>query len=124
MNKILKGKTRNQMIDDFTIMFYDNKVSRREFMNGAKDAMKRPTNKTLVWGIAIFMWMFCLSWMIQAIIAMSEGFFWYPIDTEIESILSFINIFWALLWFIIPIVIIIHYINKIVGVYNYNDDRY
>jgi len=127
LNNVLKGKTRNQMLDDFMVRYpkpeHSSSGGYKKDLKKFAWGMRNPTKKIVTWSVSIFMWIFCLSWMIQAGIAMDEKFFWYPIDPDVKSMLSFINIFWVILWYTLPTALIVFYIVKVVKSYE-RDDSY
>jgi len=125
IRRILKPKTRSQMIDDFMtthrLKEHDgNHQYKRDLKRFAK-GYTRP-HKTRIWAFAIFIWVFCLSWMIQAGVALNEKFFWFPIEPGTPSMLSFINIFWVILWFAVPTAAIVWSIVKVAQSYTNGDD--
>lgn len=120
MNDILKGKTRDQLISDFMVTHPlekgDNTYQYEKDLKRLAKNYHKP-KKLFVWVVVAFIWIFCASWMVQAGIAIDGEFFWWPISREVQSMLSFINIFWVILWFSIPLFIIILSIVKIISLY-------
>jgi len=119
--KILTPKTKSQMVEDFitTHQLEGGGNGSHQYTRDLKRFAKgftRPS-KTIIWSLAIFVWVFCLSWMIQAGIALDEKFFWFPIEPGTQNMLAFINIFWVILWFAVPIGGIVYTIVKVFHAY-------
>jgi len=138
MNKILKPKTKKQLVDDFIATHpmeypkedesgYRNSSRDNRYENYKRD-LKRfaigfsKPQRMATWSFAVFVWIFCLSWMIQAGISLQQKFFWFPIEPGTPSMLSFINIFWVILWFALPTAFIVYSITRVINAYNTNTD--
>jgi hypothetical protein len=101
LKEILKPKTRAEIETDFC---RSHQIDRRELRKFYKKMKWH--NGVTSWIYAIFLWVFGVSWMVNAIVALSDKYFWFPIK-QTHSMLAFINIFWVISWFAISIIIII-----------------
>lgn len=75
-----------------------------------------------LWIICCFAWIFCVSMIINFIVALNKGYFWFPIKME-KSMIMFINYFWAIFCFAMPIFIIIYCIVILSKAYDYNSSN-
>lgn len=119
INDILKPKSRKQLFNDFR---RKTEVDERDLKRFLTHMRRFPM--AALWIISSFIWIFSLSWIVQSIIAISKHFFWFPIDPEIKSMFGFINIFWAITWFAIPIALIIFGVALLGRAYDNINSRY
>lgn len=115
MNKFFKPKSKFDIYVDFKNKY---QISEKELDNFLH-YMSKISSMTVHWLIATFIWIVSISWIIQSIIALVRDFFWLPIKKGIDSMFGFINVFWVILWFAIPVIIIILGINYMINRYEY-----
>jgi len=109
------------MMDAFIAQYKHPEMSTRQFEKDLKKLTRGiKFNKLQRWTVNVLIWTFCISWMIQAGIALNQNFFWFPVDIGTKSMLGFINIFWVILWFAIPFTIIIYSIIILIEYDNEN----
>jgi hypothetical protein len=101
ISNILTPKSPKQVLREFCSM---HKLSERELKKFL--SVYRSDGRIRVLAISIISWVFGLSMIINGWIAIEKRFFWFPIKAT-QSMLTFINIFWAVLWFAIAVFIII-----------------
>jgi len=116
---VLKPKSRKQVFEDFALAA---KCSESDLKRFLKRMRRFPMGA--LWFIVAFMWVFALSWIVQSIVALTNKFFWVPVKDASESMFGFINIFWGITWFAIPIIIIIYGIVIIARAYEFYNSRY
>jgi len=66
--------------------------------------------------ISIIIFIFGISMIINAVLAISDNYFWIPIHQIKPNMLQFINYFWGTLWFMIASFIIVYSINLIFNI--------
>jgi len=113
---VFKPRTRKKILRDYASRHKLDEWDLKRFIVSMR---RYPIG--VVWIISGFFWIFSLSWIVQSIIALKQKFFWFPIQTETQSMFGFINIFWTIAWFVIPIVIIIWGIVILARSYEYFD---
>jgi len=105
IRNILKPKSKEQTIEDFC---KNNKISAHEFKKFNKKLRFIYVHKLFVWVACLLGCIFGLSMIINGIIAMAKKFFWFPVH-EAKSMISFFNVFWAITWYALGIVIIFYF---------------
>jgi hypothetical protein len=112
IKKILKAKTKQQILSDFCKENNIDETYMKYFMcNYSKDKSLK------IWIISIILWIIGLSLAITGGIAIHSDYFWFPIKDK-NSMLIFINVFWSILWFAISLFIIIYGIQMLVRLYD------
>lgn len=101
LNDILKPKTKKETIAEFCRRYQVDQRELKKFF----EKMKWHSG-IVSWMKGIFYWVFGLSMIVNSIMALSDHYFWFPI-AQTKSMLSFINIFWVISWFVASIVIIV-----------------
>lgn len=122
MNKILRPVTKSDILEKYQVKIrndYNVHINQDVLMSLIKNYRQIAFSKVKIWIIATFMWAFSLSMIINSIIAAANDYFWVPFQ-NVKSMFNFINVFWAVVWFAIPIFIIIYAIVIVSNIYDNN----
>lgn len=111
--RILRPKSPKEMIVDFAEKHSIKKDELKDFLKNI-----RKNNLTVTWIISCFLMSFGLAIIINSILALDGGYFWFPIQ-QTKSMLAFINVFWAVIWFVGALSMFIYGIVLIVNAYDY-----
>jgi hypothetical protein len=114
MKNILKPKSKEDIIKEFCD---SAKISTYDFKKFLRAMAINRIKIQFLWARSIFQWVFGISMIANAWIALYNKYFWFPIEST-KSMLSFINIFWVITWFAIAVIIIIHGMMILVNYYD------
>ena len=112
ISDLLTGKSPKQIIQDFANIHNVNRYDVEKFIERYKF-----DSRIVILFMVLLMWCFSISMIVSGIIALKQDYFWVPFPSE-HSMLSFINIFWIVTWFIIACFIFIYGLIKLVRTYD------